>query len=157
MNDSNDLVLIPIKSIPENEPIDPYSKKKGYRSWAETGKRISNMTPQEFREHYGAIFADIAFMADMPSLSDITLREIAFAAAYVETIRHPNPAMLNLIMEREEGKVPQAVISATGSIGDWMEYAKENNIEIDEVMKEAKKIMQEYDEPPKVVEGEIVE
>lgn len=153
----NDLVKIPVKAVPETEPIDPYGKKKGYRSWAETGKRISNMTPEEFVQHYGSIFTDMVAMSAMPELNDITLREIAMAAAYIETIRHPNPAMLNLIMEREEGKVPQAVISATGNIGDWMEYAKEQNIPIEDVMAEAKKIMQEYDEPPKVVEGEIVD
>lgn len=148
---SNDLVKVPIQSFPESEPIDPYGNKKGYQSWAQTIRRVSLLKADELKKVYGDA------IERLEKYGNITLRELAIIKAFEDVIEHPNPSMLNLIMERDEGRVPQMQVTATGNIGDWMEYAKEQGIEIEAVMEEARKIMSGYDEPPKVVEGEIVE
>jgi hypothetical protein len=77
--------------------------------------------------------------------------------AFYELVRDPNPAMLSLLMERDEGRIPQSIVSASGNIGDWMQYAKEQNIPIEEVLAEATKLLDEYNQPPTVVEGDIIE
>lgn len=143
--------LIPFKAVPESEPIDAYGNKKGYQSWQQTIRRISLLKANELKEMYGAA------IENLEQYGNVTLRELAIIKAFESMISSPNPAMLNLIMERDEGRVPQTQITASGNIGDWMEYAKEQGIEIEAVMEEAKRIMAGYDEPPKVVEGEIVE
>lgn len=132
-------------------PIDPYGRKGGYQSWQQTIRRISQMKASELK----TIYANAIDYLD--SYGNITLRELAIIKAFESVIANPNPAMLGLIMERDEGKVPNTVMSASGNITDWMEYAKENNIEIDAVMEEAKRIMDEYNRPPSVIEGEIVD
>lgn len=150
MNDKQ-IIRIPVDVHPPDEPIDPYGKKKGYQSWQATIRRISQMTADELSSTYSVAIADLS------KYGSITLRELAIIAVFRELIEHPNPSLLNLIMERDEGKVPNMVVSATGNVSDWMEYAKEQGIEIEEVMAEAKRIMEEYEAPPKVVEGEIVD
>lgn len=143
--------IVPIRVVPESEPVDPYAKKQGYRSWQQTIRRMANKTVSELKIEYGYA------IEHLERFGDITLRELIILKAFEEMVKNPNPSMLNLIMERDEGRVPQAIVSASGSIGDWMEAARENNIEISEVMEEAQKILSEYNKPPDVIEGEIVD
>ncbi len=144
-------VQVPFEALDPTVPLDPYGKKRGYQSWQQTIRRISQMTPAEVQATYAEAVTDLS------RYGNITLRELAILRAFQEVIEHPNPAMLSLIMERDEGKVPQTNISASGNISDWMEYAKQENIPIEDVMREARKIMDEYEKAPEVVEGEIVE
>ena len=143
--------LIPFKAVPESEPIDAYGNKKGYQSWQQTIRRVSLLKANELKSLYGAA------IENLEQYGSVTLRELAIIKAFESMISSPNPAMLNLIMERDEGRVPQTQITASGNIGDWMEYAKEQGIAIEDVMQEAERLLQEYNEPPKVVEGEIVD
>lgn len=145
------LVTIPFEQVDPNTPIDPYGKKQGSQSFAQIIKRIGDTPAQDLKNIYGRTLDILEQCGNMP------LRELAVIQAYFETIEHPNPSMLNWLAERSEGKVPQMQLTATGNIGDWMEYAKEQGIAIEDVMAEAQKVLQEYNEPPKVVEGEIVE
>ena len=145
------LVKIPFQEVPKEVPIDPYGPKKGYQSWQATIRRVSLLPASELRKIYGDA------INNLEKYGTVTLRELAVLKAFEEVIERPSPSMLNLIMERDEGKVPQMQVSASGNIGDWVEYAKEKGIPLDEVMEEARKIMAEYEEAPTVVEGEIVE
>lgn len=151
MNEPSNLARIPVESFPESTPIDPYGKKQGQQSWAQIIKRIGDTNLSDLKEMY------VEAIDKLEQYGNMTLRELAVIRAYFETIEHPNPSMLNWLAERSEGKVPQMTVTATGNIGDWMEYAKEQGIAIEDVMAEAQKVLKEYNEPPKVVEGEIVE
>lgn len=150
MNPS-DLVKFPVQGVPESEPIDPYGKKKGTQSWANIIKRIGDTPVSELKHLY------LDTILNLEQYGNMTLRELAVVRAYFEVLENPNPSMLSFLAERSEGKVPQAMITATGNIGDWMEYAKEQGIEIADVMQEAQSLLKEYNQEPKVVEGEIVD
>lgn len=148
---SNQLVRIPFQSVPASEPIDPYTSRKGRLSWGQIVQDMSKMTLDEVKAQFPGLLDSIR--AD----GTLTLRQLVIARVLQQLILDPNPAMLNLIMERGEGKVPQMVMAASGNIGDWMEYAKKEGLELDEVRREARKILEENDSDPTIVEGEYVE
>lgn len=156
---SGDVTHIPFEQLPANVPVKPYSNKQGYQSWAETIKRIANTPADELERLYGDAVRNLG------RYGNITLRELVVVRAFYEMAKEPNPALFGLIMDRSDGKVAQTVVSASGNVTDWMEAAKAMAQElgvppeqmIDEVMQEASKLIDEYNKPPDVVEGEIVE
>lgn len=148
---SNELVKVPVIVYPSEQIIDPFGPRRGKQSWGQIAQDMSKMTLNEVKEQFPGLMDRINANGNM------TLRQIVIARVLQQLILDPNPAMLNLIMERGEGKVPQMVMSATGGIGDWMEAAKKEGISIDEVKREAQKILEEHEADPTVVDGEYVE
>ncbi len=148
---NSDLVRIPIDTAPANEPIDPYGRRSGYQSWQQTIRRIGNMKADELRAIYGTA------IENLENLGSLTLRELVILKVYEEMLTKPNSAMLGLVMERDEGRVPQTVVSASGNVQDWLAVAKEENISIDEIMEEARQMISEHDKAPDIVDGEVVD
>jgi len=82
---------------------NPRGRPKKGASWAELVGKLGDMTPEEVKQWVASIGRRL------PNRSDVTLRELAVLAAYVDCILDPNPRMLVALMERTEGKPLQAV------------------------------------------------
>lgn len=151
MDNDKALTTVPFKVFPEKEVIDPYGSRKGRQSWGQIIQDFSKLTLDEVKRDYPGL------LDKLETNGNLTLRQIVVARVIEMLIRDPNPAMLNLIMERGEGKVPQMVMTASGSVGDWVELANREGIPLDEVKKEALKIIEEQESDPTYVEAEYVE
>jgi len=146
----------PITVVPSDMPINPYTEKRGYQSWQSTIRRISSLKASELRDIYGDV------ISNLEKYGNVTLRELVVLRAFEELVKNPTPAMLSLIMERDEGKVPQAIASFSGNVLDWreaaMQIANERGLTEDQMFslieEEVKKIAAEYQED-QVIDGEV--
>lgn len=133
---------IPFEIVPPNQHIEPFGKRKGKQSWRELARSVGNLTIAEIKERYTTA------ILSLPDIPTATLRELALVNAYISTINNPNSSMLSFLSEREDGKVPNTVVSTSMDVSDWKEYVKdlqESGMEISEadVIAEAKLIVQE--------------
>jgi len=133
---------IPFEEVPANQHIEPFGKRRGKQSWKEQARHIGNMTIGELKEKYTHA------ISSLPDVPTATLRELALVHAYIATINNPNSSMLTFLSEREDGRVPNTVVSTNMDVSDWKEYVRdlqEQGMDISEadVIAEAKLIVQE--------------
>ena len=82
---------------------NPRGRPKKGASWTELVKELGDLTPAEVKAWVGAIGRKL------PDRDDVTLRELAVLAAYVDAVLDPSPRMLQTLMDRAEGRPLQAV------------------------------------------------
>lgn len=116
------------------------SRHKGSRSnWASLIKYVTNMTVAEAVEYFGEAARNLDSYK-----SDLTLRELLIFRAVVETLVDPSPAMLNLFMEREDGKVDTNVKGEINiNVLDWRALAEQKGLTEEEVLAEVKLLVEQ--------------
>lgn len=133
---------VPYEVLPPNAHIEPFGKRKGKQSWKELARAVGNLTIGELKEKYAHA------ISSLPDVPTATLRELALVHAYISTIQNPNSSLLTFLSEREEGRVPNMVISTNADVSDWKNYVDQlradgMDISEDDVIAEAKLIIQE--------------
>ena len=81
------------------ESGNPKGAPKRGQSWAEIIKEIGELTPDEARAMSQKIFAQIQLG------NKITLKQAVVLRVYAALLFEPQPGMLNILIERAEGKV----------------------------------------------------
>ena len=74
--------------------------KRG-QSWQEIYNRIGNMTPIEAAEYCKSIASQLTTIG-----GSVTLKEATVLRVFVALLFEPNARLLNAVMDRDEGKVP---------------------------------------------------
>ena len=110
---------------------NPKGGPKRGQSWQEIYKTIGNMTPQEAADYCRAVAGKIASIGDK-----VTLKEAVVLRVYTALLFDPDARLLNVVMDRDEGKVTQTVTEIP-----WREYAKQMGYDPDALMKEAEEIV----------------
>lgn len=131
-----------LKVVPAKDVLPPawQGNRRGTRgSWASLIKRITNMTVSEAVEYFGEAARSLDSYKD-----DLTLRELLVFRAVVETLVDPSPAMLNLFMEREEGRVESNINGEINiNVLDWRALAEQKGLTEEEVLAEVKLLMEQ--------------
>ena len=122
-------------------PVQPTSAtERSAQNWRNVISRVTRLTVGEAVVYFGELAQNLSYYP-----SQLQLRELMVFRAVYEFIQSPNPGMLNVLMEREEGKVPQTF---TGLIEehtfDWAELAKQLGVTPEEALKELPAIEAEY-------------
>ncbi len=130
-----------MKPVPAHVLNPVYNQRKGKQSWRAIISKVTQMTVQEAIDYYGDALDQLRIYPP-----DIILRELLIFRAVVENVLQPSPAMLGLLMEREEGKVPQMTMQANMDGSDIFQRAMEDGITVQELMAEAAHIIEQYQE-----------
>ena len=117
---------------------NPAGAPKRGESWGEIIKKIGNMTGEEVAQ-YAETFREIA--KDLGKLGKMTLKESAVLRAYHAFLQEPNASLWNVLLDRDEGKVPD-VLEATVTMG-WREDAKQKGYDPDYFYEQAERIRRE--------------
>lgn len=94
---------------------NPKGAPKRGESWSELWKKIGNMTPGEAADYCRSIAGQLATIGN-----DVTLKEAVVLRVFAALMFEPDARLLNSVMDRDEGKVPQATVTLT-----WQEFLKQ--------------------------------
>lgn len=110
---------------------NPKGAPKRGQSWKEIYNTIGNLTPKEAAEYCSAVAKKIGTIGDQ-----VTLKEAVVLRVYTALLFDPDARLLNVVMDRDEGKVTQPVTEMP-----WREYVKDQGYDPDVLMKEAEEIV----------------
>ena len=85
-------------------PPNPAGAPKRGESWKEMWATIGNMTPLEAADYCKAIAGQLATIG-----GDVTLKQAVVLRVYAALLFDPDARLLNSVMDRDEGKVTQAI------------------------------------------------
>lgn len=93
------------------KPIEPdqiimhkgRNTNKAENTWSAIIKRVLAMNASDAQAYFGEAIKNI------PAAGDQTIKELIVAKVVGDFLLNPSPGMLNLLMEREEGKVADTV------------------------------------------------
>lgn len=112
------------------------ARRTGGKTWKQLCNEIGNLTGEEAAELCERLAENLG------DLKGLTLKEAVVLNAYTALVSSPVPdsKLLGLIMDRDEGKVPQASISASIDIDvkDWRTVAQELGVDPQTVLDEFK-------------------
>lgn len=104
---------------------NPAGAPKRGESWAEIIKRVGEYTPPE------AAARSLELAKKLLSIGDgVTLKEAAILRVYGAILFEPQPGLLNILIERAEGKVSDKL-----EITDWRAEAQAAGLDPDEVLR----------------------
>ena len=83
---------------------NPKGAPKRGQSWKEIVKTIGDLTPKEASDYCHAVAGKIAVIGDA-----VTLKEAVILRVYTALLFEPDARLLNVIIDRDEGKVAQPV------------------------------------------------
>ena len=83
---------------------NPKGAPKRGQSWKEIVKTIGDLTPKEASDYCHAVAGKIAVIGD-----SVTLKEAVILRVYTALLFEPDARLLNVIIDRDEGKVAQPV------------------------------------------------
>jgi hypothetical protein len=93
-------------------------------SWAEIIDRVGKMTPIEAAEHAKAIAGKLKSMG-----GDMTLKEAVVIRGYAALLFEPSPGLMNVYMDRNDGKV-ETPIKHSGEVSmSWKEFISDDTEE----------------------------
>jgi hypothetical protein len=106
------------KPFAKGNKANPKGRPGEGESWAGMIKKIGNMTPVEA----GKYLLDIRRKLD--SLGDkLTLKEIVVLRAYSTLAIEANASLMNVLMERAEGKTPSTLqLPGKGAVITWEQF-----------------------------------
>ena len=81
--------------------------KRSRESWQATVRRITDMTRDEAIEYVGTKSKIAKLLKELPA--DISIKDALVFISIIQYGRDPNPRMLNVLMDREEGKPTQPI------------------------------------------------
>jgi hypothetical protein len=112
------------KPWPKGTSGNPAGAPKRGESWAEIIKRVGDLTPSEAAE------AALLLAKDLLKLGDgVTLKQAAVMSMFRQSINDPQPGLLNILIERAEGKVATPL-----EIRDWRAEAAEAGFDPDKII-----------------------
>ena len=128
-----------------------YGDRKGrHSSWSALIKKVSSMTVREAQAYFGEAAASLDSYS-----SDLPLRELMVFRAITDFLQAPSPSMLNLFMEREDGKVAQPI---EGNLNvnnlDWRVLAEQLGVTQEEAMSEAARLIEQLN--GKAIEAPVI-
>ena len=83
---------------------NPKGAPKRGQLWKEIVKTIGDLTPKEASDYCHAVAGKIAVIGDA-----VTLKEAVILRVYTALLFEPDARLLNVIIDRDEGKVAQPV------------------------------------------------
>lgn len=83
---------------------NPRGAPKRGQSWKEIVKTIGDLTPKEASDYCHKVAGKIAVIGD-----SVTLKEAVILRVYTALLFEPDARLLNVIIDRDEGKVVQPV------------------------------------------------
>lgn len=110
---------------------NPKGAPKRGQSWKEIYNAIGNLTPKEASEYCHAVAGKIGSIGDR-----VTLKEAVVLRVYAALLFDPDARLLNVVMDRDEGKVTQPVTEVP-----WREYVSQMGFDPDVLLKEAEEIV----------------
>ena len=111
---------VPKSAWPKGVSGNPAGAPKRGESWAEVIKQIGNMQVEEV----------VQMIANwLPTLKKapkgITLKQLVVTRAFVGLANEPSASLMNVLMDRAEGKVPQPITGADeGPLEVLVRYAE---------------------------------
>ena len=97
-------MALEIKKIePDQIILSAGNRNRADNTWSAIIRRVMGMTASDAKIYFGDVIANI------PDASEQTIKELIVAKVVGDFLLDPSPGMLNLLMEREEGKVADSV------------------------------------------------
>lgn len=120
-DNSNGLVIQPI-----TEELNLKSRQKKHEAgsrWKDVIQRVTNMTASEAAAYYGEVANNLAVYGE------VALRDLMVLRAIQSFIEDPSPALWNLLMEREEGRVADTVnVNQIGAVHISITRRKDDDV-----------------------------
>lgn len=112
------------KPWPKGVSGNPKGAPKRGESWAEIIKRVGEYTPSEAAERSLELAKKLLTIGD-----GVTLKEAAILRVFGATLFEPQPGLLNILIERAEGKVADRL-----EVYDWREDARAHGKDPDKIV-----------------------
>ena len=109
------------KPFPKGVSGNPAGAPTHTESWAGIIKKVGNMTPTQAGKYLKDIKRQLNQLGD-----ELTLKELVVLRAFSELALTANASIMNALMDRGEGKVPQtlAALPGTGPQMSWRDFVE---------------------------------
>ena len=104
---------------------NPKGRPAEGQSWAAIWREITNKTPEQLAVMVGGNKTDMGRnLALLPK--GVAIKYLVALRVIIQTMFEPNASLINAMMEREEGKVPDK-LEGSGELKVTIEYANQGN------------------------------
>lgn len=115
------------------------NKRNKPESWTSVIRHVTSMTPDEIVEEYGEMWRE-----RLGKHGTKTMKELMVLRAVESFMDFPSASIFNVLVEREEGKVPQTAKGELNiNIRDWRLLAEKMGVSEGEIIEELGPIARE--------------
>ena len=105
------------KPYPPGVSGNPAGAPPRGQSWGDVINKIGNMTPHEAGKYLLSVKKRLKKLIDEEAMDKLTMKEIVVLQAYSTLSMEANASLMNALMDRGEGKIPNTIALPNGQGG----------------------------------------